>query len=213
MVRSLVLGGIAATLIGSAGMAQALTLVNGDIENNSTGQFGAIAGWGPNGGWALHSGFPAPGNGGLGNSFGFYSAGTTETVGQIVQGHTIQANTTYKFWGWAYKGGDNLGTIPWQLGYANTDGQLNSFVALATTLNVVDGATEWAEMSGVSYTTGTSGAELGRQLIVRFGSGANGGASDIWFDNLQASAEVVPEPATMVALSLGAAAMLRRRRK
>lgn len=213
MVRSLVIGGLAASLIGSAGLAQALTLVNGDIENNSTGQFGAIAGWGPRGGWALHSGFPAPGNGTLGDEFGFYSAGLTETVGQIVAGHSIQANTTYRFWGWIFTGNDGLGTAPFQLGYAGTDNDLASFVALATNAINIDAAASWAEVDGVTYTTGDSGAEIGRQLIVRFGQGSDGGATDIWFDNLQASAEVVPEPATLAALTLGAAAMLRRRRK
>jgi len=193
-------------------MAHALTLVNGDIESNTSAEFGAIDGWAPNGGWASHAGFPAPGNGSLGATFGFYSAGLLETVGQIVAGETLQANTTYKFWGWIYTGGDGLGTAPFQIGYAATDDDLSSFVALATNAINIDAAASWAEVDGVSYTTTDSGAELGRQLIVRFGAGADGGATDIWFDNLQASATPVPEPATLAALTLGAAALLRKRR-
>jgi hypothetical protein len=193
-------------------MAQPLTLVNGDIENNVTGQFGAIAGWGPNGGWALHSGFSRPGNETLGQNFGFYSAGTAETVGQIVGGHAIEALTIYRFWSWAYPGGNDVGTVPYQFGYAATDGDLGSFVGLATQTHNITGVTTWSELDGVTYVTGVSGAEIGRQLIVRLGSGAAGGDSDIWFDNLQASATPVPEPATLAALALGLAA-LRRRRK
>lgn len=212
MLRRLVFAAVFTSSIGAATVAQALTLVNADIETNASAQFGAIDGWGPNGGWALHSGFPAPGNGGLGNSFGFYSAGTLETVGQIVAGHTIQANTTYKFWGWVYTGGDGLGVVPFQLGYAATADDLSSFVGLATNAINIDAAASWAEVDGVSYDTGAAGAELGKQLIVRFGAGADGGATDIWFDNLQASATPVPEPATMAVLGLGAAALLRRRK-
>lgn len=213
MFRRTVLTCMFASALSGASLADPLALVNADIENNASGQFGTIDGWGPNGGWAFHSGFPAPGNGGLGDEFGFYSAGLLETVGQIVAGHSIQANTTYRFWGWVYTGSDGLGTVPFQLGYAATDDDLASFVALATNAINIDAAASWAEVDGVTYTTGDSGAELGRQLIVRFGAGADGGATDIWFDNLQASAEVVPEPATIAALGLGAAAMLRKRRK
>lgn len=213
MLRRLVFASVFTSMVGAAGFAQALTLANADMETNATPQFGAIDGWGPNGGWANHAEFPAPGNGGLGLRFGFYSAGLLETVGQIVAGETLQANTTYKFWGWIFTGGDGLGTAPFQIGYAGTDDDLGSFVALATNAINIDAAAAWAEADGVSYTTGDAGAELGRQLIVRFGAGADGGATDIWFDNLQASAVPVPEPATLAVLSLGAAAMLRRRNK
>lgn len=212
MVRRLAFVCAFTSILSGAALADPLGLVNADMENNASIQFGAIDGWGPNGGWALHSGFPAPGNGGLGDEFGFFSAGLTETVGQIVAGHAIQANTTYQFWGWIFTGNDGLGTAPFQLGYAATDDDLASFVALATNAINIDAAASWAEVDGVTYTTGDSGAELGRQLIVRFGQGSDGGATDIWFDNLQASATPVPEPATMAALALGAVAMLRRRK-
>lgn len=204
---------MAAAAFAAFGYADPLALVNGDIETNSTAEFGHIDGWGPNGGWAQHAGFPAPNNGSLGLRFGFYSAGLTETVGQIVSGTTLQAMTTYHFWSWAYKGGDDFGTLPYQIGYAAVDNDLTSFVALATAAYNIDGATQWNELAGVTYTTGATGAELGKQLIVRFGRGADGGNSDIWFDNLQGTATAVPEPATMAVLGLGAAALLRRRHK
>lgn len=192
--------------------AQPLVLTNADIENNVSGQFGAIAGWGPNGGWAPHSGFSRPGNEGLGDNFGFYSAGTAESVGQIVDGHSIQAMTVYQFWSWAYPGGNDIGTIAYQIGYASTDNDILSFVPLATQTYNITGMTSWSELDGVTYTTGEAGDEIGRQLIVRLGGGAAGGDNDIWFDSFQASATVVPEPATLAALALGIAA-LRRRRK
>lgn len=187
-----------------------ISLTNGDIENNTTGQFGSIAGWGPNGGWAAHSGFARPGNETLGANFGFYSAGLTETVSQLST-HTMLPNTTYRFWSFAQGGGDDTGTIPYVIGYATWAGDISTFVPLATQTAVVGNA--WVEQAGVTYTTGDSGAEIGNQIIFRLGSGADGGASDVWFDNLQASYDPVPEPATMVTLGLGALALLRKRRK
>lgn len=187
-----------------------ISLTNGDIENNTTGQFGAIAGWGPNGGWAAHSGFARPGNETLGANFGFYSAGLTETVGQVTS-HIILPQTTYRFWSFAQGGGDDTGTIPYQIGYAATTGNLSSFTPLATATVVL--GNPWVETAGVTYTTGTSGAEIGKELVVRLGSGADGGSSDVWFDNVQASYDPVPEPATMATLGLGALVLLRKRRK
>lgn len=187
-------------------VAAPIELLNADIETNVSDKFGGIASWGPRGGWADHANFAKPGNAGLGLNFGFYSAGTTETVGQIT-GEIIQANMTYSFAGWAQGGGDNVGVIPYQIGYAEVDGSLASFVPLATATYEV--GEMWMPLAGVTYTTGASGAEIGKQLIVRLGDGSVGGASDIWFDNFSASA--VPEPATLVLLGLAGVALIRRR--
>lgn len=161
-----------------------LSLVNPGIESNSSAQYGFINGWGPSGAWARHSLYPRPGNSGLGANFGYYSAGTTETVGQLLT-DTFAPNTTYQFSAYLFGGGDNAGIVPFQIGYAATAGSLASFVPLGTGLVNVTGATTWQRYVGVTYASGPSGAHLGKQIIVRFGSGANGGASDIWFDNLE----------------------------
>ncbi|MBN1918035.1 MAG: PEP-CTERM sorting domain-containing protein [Verrucomicrobia bacterium] len=187
-----------------------IVLDNWDIETNSSGQFGAIDNWGPNGGWAPHAGFFKPNNETLGLYFGFYSAGTTETVGQLT-GEVITANTLYEFWSWAMGGGDDVGTLPYQIGYAATDGDLASFVQLATATYELGGT--WGQTAGVSYMTGLSGDEIGKQLIVRLGDGSVGGSSDIWFDNFEASKTLVPEPGTIGLLGVGVLGLLAARRK
>jgi hypothetical protein len=207
-MRSLVLILLAGGLLTTGVVATPITLTNADIESNASPQFGAIAAWGPNGGWALHSGFARPNNESLGLNFGFYSAGTTETVGQLT-GELIQANMLYNFKSWAQGGGDNTGVIPYQIGYAAVDGDLASFVLLATTTYAVGEA--WAEIAGVTYATGAEGPEIGKQLIVRLGDGSVGGDGDIWFDNFSAS--VVPEPATLMLLGLAGLTALRRKHR
>lgn len=187
-------------------LADDIPLLNAGIETNSSGQFGRIDGWGPNGGWADHAGFARPNNGTLGTNFGFYSAGTTETVGQLTTA-IILPDTVYNFRAWAQGGGNDVGTVPFQIGYAATAGDLASFVALATQTYVVGNA--WEDLAGVTYTTGAAGPEIGKELIVRLGDGAAGGSDDIWFDNFAAS--FVPEPASMVLLAAGAGLLLRRR--
>lgn len=159
-----------------------IPLQNGRIETNSSSQYGYINYWYPNGGWANHAEYPRPNNENLGKKFGFYSAGTTETVGQLVTTHRFQAGKTYRFMGWVHGGGDNIGVVPFQIGYASTDGNINSFVLLRT-ITVSVGNT-WFQSSGVSWTPASGAAEVNKQIIVRFGPGAAGGQSDIWFDNL-----------------------------
>jgi ribosome modulation factor len=171
-----------ATVTVNPGTFVAIPLTNPGMETTTTAQFGGITGWGPNGGWAFHSGFPRPGNATLGTKFGFYSAGTTETFGQVLTTR-YQAGKTYWFRSYAQGGGDNTGVLPYQLGYAATDGVLSSFTPLATTMATV--GTNWVLTNGVTYIAPASGSPVGKQIIVRFGSGANGGQSDIWFDNLE----------------------------
>jgi len=162
------------------GLGNEVPLANKRMETNGTAQYGRIASWGPNGAWAYHRIYPRPNNQNLGQSFAYYSAGTTETVGQIVPGLVFQPGKTYTFKGWVHGGGDNTGVVPFQIGYAAVAGNLSSFQPLAT-VPVTVGNT-WFESSGVSWTSFTIGAELGKQIIVRLGAG---GSTDIWFDNLK----------------------------
>lgn len=174
--------------IGCGGGGGQIPLVNAGIESNSSGQYGYITGWGPSGGWAYHSGFPKGNNSGLGASFGFYSAGTTEIVAQILT-ERFQAGTSYTFRSWAIGGGNNTGTVPYQIGYASTDGVLGSFVPLATNPIPLTGNTAWVLTQGVTHITGSSGPEIGKQIIVRLGDGSAGGSNDIWFDDFELTSQ------------------------
>ncbi|NMO15207.1 M23 family metallopeptidase [Pyxidicoccus fallax] len=157
-------------------------LQNGNIEATSASQHGFINSWGPRGAWAFHTSYPKPNNGDLGSKFGYYSAGTTETVGQLLSARFV-ANTRYVFSSRASGGLDNLGRIPYQIGYASVDNNLGSFVLLNSQTVNIDNVTGWVQTQGVSYTTPFSGGPIGKQIIVRLGDGSAGGASDIWFDN------------------------------
>ncbi|WNG45786.1 hypothetical protein F0U60_17960 [Archangium minus] len=167
-----------------------LPLLNAQMENNTTSQYGAIANWGPNGGWANHAEYPRPANQDLGQKFGFYSAGTPETVGQILTGHRFVQGKTYVFKSWAHGGGDNTGVVPYQIGYASTDCNLppqscnlsSSWEHLQTRIFAVGNT--WYETEGVSFTVPAGSPAIGKQIIVRFGRKADGGMGDIWFDNL-----------------------------
>lgn len=150
---------------------------NPGMEMNSTVQFGSIAHFGPNGGWAPHAEFQKDNRGSLEERFGFYAAGTTEQVHQRLD-MRYEANKTYTFQSWAQGGLDDVGVLPYELGYANVDNDSNSFVLLSRTARTVGKV--WAQTAGVSYTTGT-GLPVGKQIMIRFGPN---GSSDIWFDNL-----------------------------
>jgi murein DD-endopeptidase MepM/ murein hydrolase activator NlpD len=164
-------------------------LDNSGMETQSSAQFGSISGWGPNGAWAYHSQFPRNGNASLGTRFGYYSAGATETVGQLLSAR-FQANRQYTFRGYAQGGGDNTGVVPFQLGYAATDGVLSSFVLLKTAGYAV--GADWQLKDGAAYRTPLSGGPLGKQIIVRLGDGASGGQGDVWFDGLELLSERLP---------------------
>ncbi len=166
------------------GQSMSLPLANPDMELTArTSEYSAIKHWGPNGGWAANkSDHVRPNNAGIGASFGYYAAGVQETVGQLVDVR-IAAGNTYTFKGWVNGGGDFVGKAPFQIGYATIDNNLASFKPLKTT--VVPAAKAWASSTGVSYSvTAADKDAIGKQLVVRLGAKADGGDSDIWFDNL-----------------------------
>lgn len=197
-------GRLLVAVIGVLAGSACADVMNGDIENNSSGMFGAIDFWGPNGGWADHAGFARPGNAGLGNYFGFYSGGQTETVGQVTN-MTYQAGQTYTFASWAIGGGNDTGVIAYEIGY---DDGAGGFVQLAVATYDLTGLGTWIQTNGVSYTVGSGGGEIGQNIWVRLGDGAAGSSNDLWFDNLS----LVPAPGAMATMALGGLVLSRRRR-
>jgi hypothetical protein len=134
--------------------------------------------WGPNGAWQYHGLFPRAGNEVLGRKSGYYSAGTKERFGQTLP-DAFEAGRRYCFRSAAQGGRRNQGVLPYQIGYIDVGGR---FVVL-NTQTVAVGET-WRDTAGVCHNAAVSAVEIGRPIAVRFGAGADGGASDIWFDNL-----------------------------
>ena len=195
---------IVATLVLASG-AFAQLVENGDMEYQELPAYNGITGWGPSGSWAPHANHDPAGNGWvseLGDNFGYYSAQGSETVGQV-SSFVFAADTTYDFDAWVTGGGSDSGEVVFQIGYDLA----GEFQLLAT--NAVTVGATWVEYSGVSYTTGSAGAELGMPIWVRLGDGVDGapGDSDIWFDNFT----LTPEPTSALLLALGALALVRRR--
>jgi len=158
-------------------------LVDTGFETSASRQFGRLNGWGPHGGWAYHERFRVPGRAGLGERFAFYSAGSGETVAQI-SGLRFEPGRMYRFRSWAFGGQDRRGRLPYLLGYAAVDGDVDSFVPLAVHVVDLDGAETWRETEGVSYATAAAGPEIGRQIVLLFGNEEHGGASDVWIDGV-----------------------------
>ncbi len=161
-----------------------LPVNNPDFEVQTFPEYGRMDGWGPSGAWSAHATHPTPGSANLGARYGFYAAGTTETVGQVLEAR-FAPQTTYTFKSQAIGGGDLSGRVPYQIGYTSTEGNLSTFVALKTQVIDVTGWTSWRPTAGVSYTTGAGGTEIGKKIAIRFGNGSAGGYTDIWFDDVQ----------------------------
>ena len=123
--------------------------------------------------------FARAGNGVLGRKFGYYSAGTTERFRQILS-DSFEARRRYCFRSTAQGGSDDDGVLPYQIGYIDAGG---GFVALNTRTVTLDGP--WRGTTGVCHNVAVAAVEIGRPIVVRFGSGQDGGMSDIWFDNLR----------------------------
>lgn len=124
-----------------------------------------------------------PNNGGLGLRFGCYAA-AFESVSQNTP-YTFEAGKTYVFRGWVNGGSDGTGKVPLQIGYLTDPNNLSTFKPLAS--ETFRAKHEWAQVAGASFEVPPGRAAVGQRIAVRLGSGADGGASDIWFDNLTLS--------------------------
>ena len=143
--------------------------------------------WGPSGAWQYHRLFPRDGNGVLGRKAGFYAAGEKARLGQTLADPFVPGRR-YCFRSAAQGGRDNLGVVPYQIGYLDAAG---SFVALHTRIVAVDA--RWRQTEGVCHDVAAAAPEVGRPISVGFGSGGDGGSSDIWVDNMQVtSSALVP---------------------
>lgn len=186
------------------------SLQNADMENQPGAEFASCENWnfGMGGGWTTHASYPAANNGTLGEKFGFYSANLDQIMGQV-SSLTFAPDTTYVFTSWAVGGGNDTGKLPYQIGYLEGGTSIGAdFVALATNIMDLDGQGQWLPQAGVSYTTGSGGPEMGREVVVRFGGVNQGGDSDVWVDNVS----LTPEPASLLLLGLGGLLLARRRR-
>lgn len=214
-----VCGVLLAAVSVSSALAVPIPLQNADFESNpdNSAQFTSVAPWGPNGAWAYHAGFDRPGREALGERFGFYSAGTAETVGQLTA-ELIAPGVTYTFRSFINDGGAGGGAVPYQIGYADVAGDRSSFIPLATRVEDISATfnSAWVLAEGVSYTVGADGPEIGKELIVRLGSAADGGLTDAWYDNMsltRSGGDAIPEPGSMALLASGLLGVAGFRRK
>lgn len=210
----------AALFAATSAVAAPIALTNASFETQSGGEFTRTDSWGPNGSWATHAGQSARAGynaGTHGLNFAYMSAGTAEYVLQAT-GVTIASGTNYTFNAGIITGGGNgEGTAAYVLAYVNDGADLSDglqggeFTVFASSTQNLDAAgTSW--VAGTGVTSSAAGAAIGRELVVGFGSGAEGGANDIWFDALTADASPVPEPGSLALIGLGGLALLRRRR-
>ena len=75
------------------------------MEYQEGGPYGSIYAWGPSGSWAPHSAHTPAGGGYdpiLGDNFGYYSAQSAETVGQITSS-VFMPDTTYDLGAWGHR--------------------------------------------------------------------------------------------------------------
>jgi len=117
---------------------------------------------------------------------------------------TYNANKVYDFSMWmTHDNGATATTRTIDIGYDPGTG----FVSLASASGG-GAARSWVQITG-QYTTGASGSEIGKNIIVVLGNGSGGWTG--WDDD----AELIetPEPATMGLLALGGVGFLLRRRR
>jgi hypothetical protein len=142
--------------------------------------------WGPTGGWLFHHRFPRDGDAALGRKAGFYAAGMPEPVTQTLTDAFV-AERRYCFGGVVQGGRDNTGMLPLQIGYVNDSGRA---IVLNTRVLPVDA--RWRDTPGVCFDARAQSPAIGRPIWIGLGAVGDGGASDIWFDNLRVTSTPLP---------------------
>lgn len=97
---------------------------------------------------------------------------------------TFTPATRYRVFLSAQGGLDDTGAFAIELGYQAEDGTFQLLRERSFTVGKA-----WVDLSGAVYTTGATGAEIGRPVWVRLGAG---GAGDVWFDNVRVQARPMP---------------------
>jgi len=166
----------------------------------SSGPFPQAADWEGSALTASHSAFPYGNNGGLGDSFAFTLPSTPDA--SQTTGTLFAPDTTYVLNGFGVDNNiNNENDLAFRIGYLDVS---NVFQELASEVYDLTDLTSWTELDGVTYTTGTSGPELGRLLTARIGAVnvdyLNGG---VFFDQVSLTSAVIPEPSTLILLGLG----------
>jgi hypothetical protein len=214
---------------GISTLASPVTLFNAGFENNTSALFEAPNHWGDSyaneggphgtqgmgnaGGWVDHFTFGSGGyDAALGDNFAFYSprSADEEFMGQWLPDR-FEQGLIYTFSSWVVNGAalKPSNTVTYEIGYLASDEDRDSYVRLA--LTSYDLSQTWQEYDGVTYMA--EGDAVGKQIVVAFGTDPSleVASGDTWIDN--AKLTVVPEPATMLALGAGLAALAARRRR
>lgn len=162
------------------------------------------------GGIAPHANHPAgnPNAYALGTFFAYSSPNIGgEIMGQITD-QRGEAGKIYKFRSLATNGGSD--NAVYTIGYMNVDnGGVLDYMVLETAQYTI--TRDWQAYAGVTLTLAAGSPAIGKQIAVAFGNSGNNTGGGVWVDN--AEFEVVPEPATMIALGMGVLALARKRRK
>ena len=191
--------------------ATALNIINPSFEIDILGD--GVFTYGPIANWQTHSGGifnPTTSNYASGTSIDganlAYGNGGGAGLHQVLS-DTFQPNTTYTFSMMIGRRLDTaFGGYTLELQAGNV---YNAFAPIASLTGITDpGSGQWG-LRTVTYTTGSTGAELGQNILVSFGSFG----VQTNFDLAAGTASTVPEPSTLglIGASLIGLAMRSRR--